>query len=110
MKYIELTIHTTTEASEIISDIMWNYTNYGVTICDVNDIIALQNDKRTFWDYMDDELTEAQNSDVLVKCFIAVEVAENTIKQIVADINETAERAKDFIKNVNNNCLYLADF
>jgi len=98
MKFIELTVHTTTEGSELISDIMWNYTNYGVTICDVNDIIALQNDKRTFWDYMDDELTEAQNSDVLVKCFIAVEVAENTIKQIVADINETAERAKDFIK------------
>ena len=41
MKFIELTVHTTTEASEIIADIMWNYTNYGVTICDVNDIIAL---------------------------------------------------------------------
>ena len=47
MKYIELTIHTTSEASEIIADIMWNYTDYGVTICDVNDIIALQNDKNT---------------------------------------------------------------
>ena len=42
MKYVELTIHTTTEASEIISDIMWNYTDYGVTICDRADIIALQ--------------------------------------------------------------------
>ena len=59
MKYIELTIHTTTEASEIISDIMWNYTDYGVTICDRADIIALQTAKEsTFWDYMDDELEE----------------------------------------------------
>ena len=47
MKYIELTIHTTTEASEIISDIMWNYTDYGVTICDRADIIALQTAKET---------------------------------------------------------------
>ena len=45
MKYIELTIHTTTEASEIISDIMWQYTDYGVTICDRADIIALQTAK-----------------------------------------------------------------
>ena len=42
MKYTELTIHTTTEASEIIADIMWNYTDFGVTICDKQDIIALQ--------------------------------------------------------------------
>ena len=66
MKYIELTIHTTTEASEIISDIMWNYTDYGVTICDRADIIALQTSKETtFWDYMDDELTVDKPSDVV---------------------------------------------
>ena len=47
MKYIELTIHTTTEASEIISDIMWQYTDYGVTICDRADIIALQTAKES---------------------------------------------------------------
>ena len=38
MKYLELTLHTTTEASEIVADIMWNYTDFGVTICDKNDI------------------------------------------------------------------------
>ena len=69
MKFIELTVHTTTEASEIVADVMWNYTNYGVTICDVNDIISLQKSKDTmYWDYMDDELTEKQPRDVLVKC------------------------------------------
>ena len=44
MKFIEFTVHTTTEGSELIADIFWNYTNYGVTVCDVNDIIALQSD------------------------------------------------------------------
>ena len=30
MKFIEFTVHTTTEGSELVSDIFWNYTNYGV--------------------------------------------------------------------------------
>lgn len=96
MKYVELTIHTTTEASEIISDIMWGYTDYGVTICDRNDIIALQTAKETtFWDYMDDELTDAVNadkpSDVLVKCYIAEDIAENTIGEILRDVQNAKE-------------------
>ncbi len=87
MKYIELTIHTTTEASEIISDIMWNYTDYGVTICDRNDIIALQTSKETtYWDYMEDELTADKVSDVLVKCYIAEDIAKETIANILEDI------------------------
>ena len=81
------TVHTTTEASEIISDIMWNYTDYGVTICDRNDIIALQTSKETtYWDYMDDELTENKPSDVLVKCYVAADVADGVITSILADI------------------------
>ncbi len=92
MKYIELTIHTTSEASEIIADIMWNYTDYGVTICDVNDIIALQNDKNTtFWDYMDDDLTEDKPSDVLVKCYVEESVAENVVRDIMRDIFNAKE-------------------
>ncbi len=88
MKYIELTIHTTTEASEIISDIMWNYTNYGVTICDRADIIALQTAKETtYWDYLDDELTEDKPSDVLVKCYVAEDVADEIVSSILQDID-----------------------
>ena len=92
MKYIELTIHTTTEASEIISDIMWNYTDYGVTICDRADIIALQTAKEsTYWDYMDDELTEDKHSDVLVKCYVAEDIAEGVIRSILQDIQNAKE-------------------
>ena len=92
MKYIELTIHTTTEASEIISDIMWNYTDYGVTICDRADIIALQTAKEsTYWDYMDDELTEDKPSDVLVKCYVAEDIASGVISSILQDIQNAKE-------------------
>lgn len=92
MKYIELTIHTTSEASEIISDIMWNYTDYGVTICDINDIIALQKSKDTmYWDYMDDDLTAGKSSDVLVKCYIAEDVAADVVRSIMQDISNAKE-------------------
>jgi len=94
MKYIELTVHTTTEASEIISDIMWGYTDYGVTICDRADIIALQTAKEsTFWDYMDDDLTEDKPSDVLVKCYVAEDVAERDVGAILRDIADAKERS-----------------
>ena len=87
MKYIELTVHTTSLASEIVSDIMWNYTDFGVTICDKNDIIALQNAKdSTFWDYMDDHLVENPQAETLVKCYIAQDIADETIPSILQDI------------------------
>lgn len=98
MKFIELTVHTTTEGSELVSDIFWNYTDYGVTICDVNDIVALQNDKRTFWDYMDDDLTAVQDSDVLVKCFLPADIADENIRSIVSDLNELGERGRGFVR------------
>ena len=92
MKYIELTVHTTSEASEIIADIMWNYTDFGVTICDVNDIIALQNNKDTmYWDYMDDDLTADKPADALVKCYVAEDVAETVCREIMQDIFNAKE-------------------
>lgn len=102
MKYIELTVHTTTEASEIVADIMWNYTDYGVTICDRADVIALQTAKEsTFWDYMDDELEEGlleeKPSSVLVKCYVAEDVAGEVLPAILRDIDEAKTRSGDCI-------------
>jgi ribosomal protein L11 methyltransferase len=91
MKFIELTIHTTTEGSELVSDILWNYTNYGVAICDVNDIIELQKDKKSYWDYIDEEII-VNNSDVLVKGYIAKDIADVTIKNIENDLALLKER------------------
>jgi len=97
MKFIELTIHTTTKGSELVSDILWNYTNYGVAICDVNDIIELQKDKRSYWDYIDEEIT-VPNTDVLVKGYIAKDIAEKTLKEIEEDLFTLKERTD---KNTN---------
>ena len=98
MKYIELTVHTTSEASELISDIMWNYTDYGVTICDRADIIALQTAKEsTFWDYMDDDLTADKPSDVLVKCYVATDVSDEVLPAILHDVFDAKERSEGCI-------------
>ncbi|MDE6274110.1 MAG: 50S ribosomal protein L11 methyltransferase [Clostridiales bacterium] len=88
MKYTELTVHTTTEGSELVADVMWNYTTHGVTVCDMNDIIALQRDSTVYWDYMDEELTAPKKTDVLVKCFLSMESADETAKLIMHDIGE----------------------
>ena len=95
MKFTELTIHTTSEGSELIADVLWRYTNYGVAISDVKDVIALQRDKAMYWDYMDEKLLDG--NDVLVKAFIALDETENKVPLIRADVEETAENGKGFI-------------
>lgn len=91
MKFIELTVHTTSEGSELIADVMWRYTSYGVAISDVKDVIALQRDKSSYWDYMDDGLIAENSGDVMVKAFIAISDAPTVIPQIRCDIEEIVE-------------------
>ncbi len=95
MKFTEITVHTTSEASELIADALWNYTNYGVAISDVKDVIALQRDKAMYWDYMDESLLD--NGDVLVKAFIALDDTPKTLPLIREDIEILKERGKGFL-------------
>lgn len=96
MKFTELTIHTTSEGSEVIADVLWGYTNYGVAISDVKDVIALQQNKAMYWDYIDESLTN-DRCDVLVKAFIPLEETETTAPKIRADIEKAEENGKEFI-------------
>lgn len=95
MQFTELTIHTTSEGSELIADVLWRYTNYGVAISDVKDVIALQRDKAMYWDYMDDSLL--QSGDVLVKAFISLEETEKTLPLIRADFEELEKSGEGFL-------------
>lgn len=95
MKFTELTIHTTSEGSELIADILWGYTNYGVAISDVKDVIALQRDKTMYWDYIDDTLLNS--SEVLVKAFVPKEDTKKVLPKIRGDIEETQKNGEGFI-------------
>ena len=96
MKFTELTIHTTAEGSELIADILWRYTNYGVAISDVNDIISLQKNRTMYWDYIDESLKEG--GDVLVKAFLPVDSAPQLLPKIREDIEECKKRGHFFVK------------
>lgn len=87
MKFTELTVSTTTEAQELVADIMWNYTNYGVAISDVKDIVELINDRKSTWDYIDDAVLKELNDNVtLVKAYVPVDITDETVKKINADL------------------------
>ena len=88
MKFTELTVHTSTEGSELVADIMWRYTTHGVAISDVKDVVALQNDRVMYWDYMDESLTSDTSGDVLVKAFVALDAAPGLLPKIREDIEE----------------------
>lgn len=93
MKFTELTIHTTSEASELVADVLWRYTNYGVAISDIKDVIALQRNKAMYWDYIDESLTVG--GDVLVKAFIALGETEKTLPEIRKDLDSLKESGSD---------------
>lgn len=84
MEYIELTVSTSTEGSELVADIAWNYTDLGVAISDVNDVIELSKMKRRMWDYMKDGL--AEQKDVLVKAYFDTD-DEKGVKNFLNDLS-----------------------
>ena len=96
MKFTELTIHTTSEGSELVADILWRYTNYGVAISDVKDVIALQQNKAMYWDYMDESLLENRR-DVLVKAFIPLDETAKILKLIREDTEELLHNCNGII-------------
>ena len=96
MKFTELTIHTTTDGSELVADVLWRYTTYGVAISDVKDVIALQKDKAMYWDYIDESLT-ADSGEVLVKCFIPLDETKKVAPLIRADLEELSVNSSGFL-------------
>lgn len=87
MEFTELTIHTTSEGSELVADVLWRYTVYGVAISDVKDVISLQQNKAMYWDYIDESLT-SNRREVLVKSFIPLTETQTTLPLIRADLEE----------------------
>ena len=92
MKYIELTINTTSEGVELVADKLWEFTSYGVSICDDNDILELINKRRNTWDYLEDGITENLGyRATLVKCYLDLDTAEQTKIQIQNALNQMVE-------------------
>ena len=66
-KFWELTVSTTHEGSELVSDLLWQRTDLGVAISDIQDVIDLERSGKA-WDYADESIYKADKT-VLVKAF-----------------------------------------
>ncbi len=84
--YIELSVYTTHLGGDLIADILWNYTDAGVVINDVQDVIQLAREGKT-WDYADEKIFSADKT-VIVKAYFPIEKAKETLKQIERDITQ----------------------
>lgn len=90
-QYIELTVYTTHEASEVISDLLWNYTDSGVVVNDIQDVIDLSKSGKT-WDYIDENVT-LKDERVMVSAYLPKENANQTIKEIELKLEELKKNA-----------------
>lgn len=81
MQFIELTVTTTTEAEELVSDIFWDYTSYGVAISSVDDCIKLLNSD-VVYDYYDEKILNGRSGVSLVKGYFAIDEADERIEAV----------------------------
>jgi len=93
MDWIRITVKTTTEGSDVISDILSDYSSGGVIIEDVKDLNNYDRPKEE-WDYIDESLAEGYDSEVCVRGFIGenddFEGAEREIRERIRAIQENA--------------------
>ena len=83
-KFTEITVYTTHVGSELVSDVLWSYSNDGVSVSDVQDVIDLSKTGKT-WDYMDDEVLNRDKA-VLVKGYVSYKNSKGIIKEIEKEL------------------------
>ncbi|HPL98955.1 MAG TPA: 50S ribosomal protein L11 methyltransferase [Bacillota bacterium] len=84
MKYVELQVITTTEASDAVSEILYSEGASGVLIEDPNDFNALNKNEKS-WDYIEDELIELMGKDARVKGYFPFVEFNETVLKSIAD-------------------------
>ena len=77
-EYTEITVSTTHEGSELVADILWNFTDGGVAIADIEDVKDLYRTGKT-WDYVDEKVLKS-GGEVLVKAY----VLKSDVKSVAA--------------------------
>ena len=90
-KFIELTVNTTHVGGELVSDILWSYTDSGVVISDIEDVIQLARDGRA-WDYADESIFKADKT-VLVKAYFPIDTAKDLLKLVERDLIQMKEQS-----------------
>ena len=91
MKYYEITIETTSEASELVAEILTDAGSNGISIFDPNDLLELS-DSGVIWDYMDEHLIQ-NDGKAQVKGYFAP-----------SDLESSLEYIKNSFETLKQNC------
>ena len=97
MKFTEFTVSTTTEAQELVADILWQYTVYGVAVCDYQDVVELIEKRRETFDYIDEALSDAKKRGTLVKAYTEVSETASVSEKLTKDLAVLAENSRGFV-------------
>ncbi|MCT4507575.1 MAG: 50S ribosomal protein L11 methyltransferase [Tepidibacter sp.] len=87
MKWIEVTIKTTTEAVEAVTSILYECEVGGVVIEDPNDFL-FQDKEDTAWDYIEENVFDTGYEGVIIKAYL------NEQKNIVGEVEMIREKIK----------------
>ncbi len=82
--YLELTVTTTHVGSELVSDILAGWTDLGVSVSDIEDVLDLERSGKA-WDYADESIYTADKT-VLVKGYFPIDNAAEIIKNIEREL------------------------
>ncbi|MBR2989000.1 MAG: 50S ribosomal protein L11 methyltransferase [Clostridia bacterium] len=90
MKYLQVTVSTTSQASELVAMIIYEHGSEGVTINDRADALELI-EKKLNWDYVDENLLKNSSNVVLVSGFFAEDFQINGIIESLDELKANAQ-------------------
>ena len=98
MKYVELTVVSNNEAEELVADIFWNYTDFGVAVCSVRDVIELTENRRSTFDYIDETLFEGDENVSFIKGYFPESDAAALCSAIRSDLDRLKDNSRGLIE------------
>lgn len=93
MKWIELTVHTTSECADLVADLLFESGGNGVAISDRADVLEFMKNGRV-WDYIDERVAAAMSDVVLVKGFVPVECYEEKYGELKNRLEQLRQNAQ----------------
>lgn len=90
MKWQQITVTTTTEGSDLVSSVLYDYGSDGVSIIDKNDVISLIKENKN-WDYVDEELLNPGDGRTLVSGFFAEDFDPTDLYAAMEELSRDSE-------------------
>ncbi len=96
MDWIRFTVKTTTEGSDVVSEILSEVSAGGVIIEDASDIKAYNRPKEE-WDYIDEHLADSYDAEVCVRGFVSDDDSAADAEKLIKErLEEIKANAPDF--------------